>query len=65
MTPRHAVQPNMRRRRSAFRSQVQLPGCELAHEQYDLGDSELKQEIPVSLLGKVLGVSENGIESWG
>jgi hypothetical protein len=41
------------------------PVCELAHQRYDSGDSELKQGIPVSLLGKVLDVSKNGIETWG
>src|SRR6266436_7970461 len=43
----HAVQPTMARHRSAFRSQMQLRPCELAHEQYDPGDSELKMETPV------------------
>ena len=54
----------MTRHRSAFRSQVPLPHCELAHQQYDSGDSELKQEIPVSLLGKVSEVSDKNIETW-
>jgi hypothetical protein len=43
----HAVQPKMARHRSAFCSQMQLRPCEIAHEQYDSGDSELKKEIPV------------------
>jgi hypothetical protein len=41
----YAARPNMERHHSAFRLQMQLWPCEIAHAQYKPSNSELQKEI--------------------
>jgi hypothetical protein len=42
----YTAKPNMVRHHFAFRSQCSFGPCQIAHEQYNSGDSELKKEVP-------------------